>query len=59
MSELIVQLFKIPFVDKKRCVCVCACMFSSVAAHKQLTTQKQKPNHDETSLQDYSDLQKS
>ena len=31
-------------------------MFSSVAAHKQLTTQKQKPNHNKISLKDYSDL---
>ena len=31
-------------------------MFFSVAAYQQLTTQKQNTNHDQSSLQDYSDL---
>ena len=35
---------------------MCGCIFSSLEAYQQLTTQKKKTNHDETSLQDYSDL---
>ena len=36
----------------------CIKIFSSLEAYQQLTTQKEKKktNHDETSLQDYSDL---
>ena len=36
------------------CVCARECIFSNIAAYQQLTSQKQKPNHDEASLQDYS-----
>jgi len=45
---VIIQLFKISFVARFK--------KKGVEAYQQLTTQKKKTNHDETSLQDYSDL---
>ena len=46
---MIIQLFKISFVARLK-------KKKGVEAYQQLTTQKKKTNHDETSLQDYSDL---